>query len=130
MRRNLTISFDEAWINFMDGRRGKMSRGTWLEAHAGQARFPPIDPPSPKATRSPKAAKCDRCDAEIPGPGWCGPCGVAIEAEEAAAAKVREEVEAGGKRPAAKVVAKAQERGLPLGWGGVGGKPPIPKRGK
>jgi hypothetical protein len=32
MRRNLTISFDAAWIELLDQRRGKQSRGVFLEA--------------------------------------------------------------------------------------------------
>lgn len=32
MRRNLTISFDAAWIELLDQRRGKHSRGEFLEA--------------------------------------------------------------------------------------------------
>jgi hypothetical protein len=31
MRRNLTISFEEAYINHLDNARGTISRGRWIE---------------------------------------------------------------------------------------------------
>ena len=52
MRRNLTISFDEAFIDLMDRERGKLSRGKWLEIKADDETAP-----TPKATRSPKVNK-------------------------------------------------------------------------
>ena len=38
MRRNLTISFDDGFIEWLDGQRGKTSRGAYLEAACPKAR--------------------------------------------------------------------------------------------
>src|ERR1700753_2203268 len=49
MRRNLTISFADDFIVYMDSQRGKTSRGVWLELNCpGPARAPA------KADRSPE----------------------------------------------------------------------------
>jgi hypothetical protein len=48
MRRNLTVSLDQAFIELMDAKRGSMPRSRWLEAAADANRAPIAELRSPE----------------------------------------------------------------------------------
>lgn len=115
-----TLYLPDSLLAALDEKRGPVSRSALIkEALINHLGLAIQDVPSPKATRSPKPAEIVN---EVPQD---------IKAK-AEIRPGRSPVPAPEKPKAQEVADRLKARGLPVraGYGGIGGKPPIPKRGR